>query len=161
MNNCFSNGTYSKMTSTICQNWFWKTHFCVNKLKFYSNLTSMWFTYISNNLYRDLNSNISILQGWHRRVLMANLLQKLILWSGLLYHHHWCWCWHYLSIYYLIALGTCAGEIWTKSKSLKFSDSLFFIFCPAYIMQIDFTGYSGISIRLPSWFLVVYFSVQI
>ena len=41
----------------------------------------------------NLDSQCHLLQWYHGRVFMANLLQKLVFWVGILCYHYWRWHW--------------------------------------------------------------------
>ena len=84
------------MASTLCLKWFLKNtiFFLVKKLKFCEvwsvpftlNFTSMWFKYLSNNVWRVKTSNVSISNGSREDFLrQIYSVQKLIFRSGFFY----------------------------------------------------------------------------
>ena len=106
------------MASTLCQIWLSKTPvFVVWTIRFCSNSTSIWYKHFLRNVWRDFRLPMSALATVARKSFMANLQQKLIFRSGILFYHCWRWHWKSKISPHIIwqVFGPHAGEIWTKS----------------------------------------------
>ena len=79
------------MASKLCQKWFWKkklssksSKFCAFwRIRFGSKFASMWFKYVSNNVWRDFRLPVPAFATVLRKSFNGTFLQKLIFRLGI------------------------------------------------------------------------------